>query len=113
MKNLKGKTIESKKFSGIVKREDSDGVFIDVSIGDDEQFSEEYVSFDDIETIDGEKVERKNYKVKVYRPYFTVITVGVEASSEEEAKEKAEELSGDIEGSMQLDADNIECEIIN
>ena len=56
--------------------------------------------------------KEKKYKVQVYRPYYTHITVEVTASSDEEAKIKAEEASGDIEGSMQLDADNIECEIL-
>lgn len=58
-KNLKGKTVESNKVSGVVIRVENDGVYVDASVGDDEQFSEEYIFFEDIETIDGKEINHK------------------------------------------------------
>ncbi len=46
---------------------------------------------------------KKKYKVQVVRRYFTSIMIDVEAKNADEARQIAEDESGNIEGSMQLE----------
>lgn len=46
---------------------------------------------------------KKKFKVQVVRRYYTCVTIDVEAFTPSEAKQIAEEESGNIEGSMQFE----------
>lgn len=46
--------------------------------------------------------EKKKFKATVTRVYHSTVTFELEAENEEQAKELADDMSGDYEGSLQL-----------
>ncbi len=54
--------------------------------------------------------KEKKYKVNVIRTYYTNSNHTVKATSEQEAREKADELSGDVTPGLQLD--EVKTEIV-